>query len=356
MTGVADRAGSVVSSLRPWSWVIAGLVVALAVWGWIEVPAAYPLPDAPSDAVRAAQESARLSAIATTRASVLAAAAGLGALVTILINYRNSQIIQRTFALQARGQITERYTKAVEQLGNTESKAIRLGGIYALEQIAVDTDRHSDQQTVVEVLSAFIRELAGAPRSRETSNTDEAAEEPSSSNEPRSLPSDVAAALAVLGRLPQRPGIPRADLSDVDLPGASLGPANLSRADLEYVGLTNANLHHANLTEAHLGEADLTHADLFGADLTHADLHGAVLSHAFLSRANLTGATLVRADLAQARLNQADLTDADLTDADLTGADLTGAKLRGARGLRRQQLSDQQVRAADSLPTELEDA
>jgi hypothetical protein len=51
------------------------------------------------------------------------------------------------------GHITERYTKAIEQLGS-DKLDVRLGGIYALEQIAVDSRR--DHPTVVEVLSAFV--------------------------------------------------------------------------------------------------------------------------------------------------------------------------------------------------------
>jgi hypothetical protein len=50
---------------------------------------------------------------------------------------------------------TERYTKAVEQLGHASSD-IQLGGIYALERIAHDSKR--DRGVINEVLSAFIRE------------------------------------------------------------------------------------------------------------------------------------------------------------------------------------------------------
>jgi hypothetical protein len=53
------------------------------------------------------------------------------------------------------GQLTERYTKAIEQLGS-DKLDVRLGGIYALERIAADSER--DHPTVVEVLSAFVRE------------------------------------------------------------------------------------------------------------------------------------------------------------------------------------------------------
>ena len=51
--------------------------------------------------------------------------------------------------------MTDRYTKAIEQLGS-DKLDVRIGGIYALERIARDSAR--DHPTVMEVLTAFIRE------------------------------------------------------------------------------------------------------------------------------------------------------------------------------------------------------
>jgi len=55
-------------------------------------------------------------------------------------------------------QITERFTRAIEQLGNEESMAVRLGGIYALERIAKDSEK--DHWIAMEVLTAYVREKA----------------------------------------------------------------------------------------------------------------------------------------------------------------------------------------------------
>jgi hypothetical protein len=51
--------------------------------------------------------------------------------------------------------VTDRYTKAIEQLGSDRFD-VRVGGIYALECIARDSPR--DHLAVLEVLAAFIRE------------------------------------------------------------------------------------------------------------------------------------------------------------------------------------------------------
>jgi hypothetical protein len=51
--------------------------------------------------------------------------------------------------------VTDRYTKAIEQLGSGKLD-VRIGGIYALERIAHDSPR--DHPAVLEVLAAFVRE------------------------------------------------------------------------------------------------------------------------------------------------------------------------------------------------------
>ena len=56
--------------------------------------------------------------------------------------------------------MTDRYTKAIEQLGS-DKLDVRIGGIYALERIARDSPR--DHPTVMEVLSAFIRDHSHDP-------------------------------------------------------------------------------------------------------------------------------------------------------------------------------------------------
>jgi hypothetical protein len=60
----------------------------------------------------------------------------------------------RTLQVNREGQITERYTRAIDQLGKVEDGRklfeIRVGGIYALERIARDSPKR-DYSTVMEV-------------------------------------------------------------------------------------------------------------------------------------------------------------------------------------------------------------
>lgn len=64
----------------------------------------------------------------------------------------------KTWRTTQEGQITDRFTKAINQLVETgpEKLAIRLGGIYALERIARDSER--DHWPIMEILTAYVRE------------------------------------------------------------------------------------------------------------------------------------------------------------------------------------------------------
>lgn len=107
--------------------------------------------------------------------STLKVAAGLAAAflaVAALGRYELSRM-SHTLAKRAQesnhdlavsGQITERFTQAAQLLGG--GLDVRLGGIYALERIAKDST--SDAQTVIDVLSAFVREHTSERRRDES--------------------------------------------------------------------------------------------------------------------------------------------------------------------------------------------
>ena len=67
----------------------------------------------------------------------------------------NAESARRTLELAEQGQVTDRYTKAIDQLGSTQV-SVRIGGIYALERIARDSAR--DHPAIMEVLTEFLRE------------------------------------------------------------------------------------------------------------------------------------------------------------------------------------------------------
>ena len=323
---------------------IVGVVVAFILGWWLLPPLLY---------AAVASQDVRIKAITDTRTALLAGLIGFGALGTFWLNSRIYKITARTFEVTERGHVTDRYSKAIEQLGS-DSLDVRLGGIYALEQIVKDSARgEEDQATIVEVLSAFVRvhsdpiyqyrAAQSAGWFASVRNDQQAAELGASAAdyvENRKPPVDVQAAVTVLGRLRHLEMLPRADLMDAtlrrvtlhtNLSGAALVRADLTGADLTEANLRQANLRHAILSKADLTGTNLTVANLSRADLAGADLHGAKLRGADLSETDLTGADLTGADLHDANLTSADLHDATLIRADLTGARLGRVKLGGAK-------------------------
>jgi uncharacterized protein YjbI with pentapeptide repeats len=245
----------------------------------------------------------------------------------------------RSFALNRAGQLTDRFTKAIEQLGHRELD-VRLGGIYALERIARDSKE--DHPQVVEVLTAYVREHAAKPQggaaARESQRAAAENADVLQQMEVAGPATDVQAVLTVLGRrtLAHEPDAAQPlDLAGTALVGANLSGANVSganliEADLGNASLSNASLVGAHLTLANLNGADLIRADLTGADVVRADLSGAKLDWANLLSADLSGAKLARAKLSYAKLTRANLMRADLRGANLSGADIIGAYLNGA--------------------------
>ncbi|GAB3984705.1 hypothetical protein GCM10029978_095100 [Actinoallomurus acanthiterrae] len=196
------------------------------------------------------------------------------------------------------GQITDRYTKAVEQLG-AGSPEVRLGAIYALERLAADSDR--DHDTIMNVLAAYVR--VHAPRR--------------SAGTPGEPDTDVQAALSVLVGNDRTREPYSLDLHGVRIPGAYLvsSESNSARRDTHF--------HGPYLTVTRLRRAGWYVVDLRGANLEGADLSRAALGAADLGSSDLREAVLRDARLYGARLHGADLTGAQLTGADLRGADLT---------------------------------
>ncbi|HEY0807881.1 MAG TPA: pentapeptide repeat-containing protein, partial [Pseudonocardiaceae bacterium] len=209
------------------------------------------------------------------------------------------------------GQFTDRYTKAIDQLGTpgAEHLWVRVGGIFALERVATDSPR--DQRAIVEVLGAFIRTAAHRPDPTTTCPT---------------TPADIEAAFLVLTR--RQVAREKHDPLVIDLRDTCLAGIRATGADLSGISLVGSDLHDADLPLVHgdlvgLSKVTLTHANLYEADLSG---YAAGFTDADLTGARLSYATIGPNELTKVKLVNADLTGADLRGATFTGVDLTGAR------------------------------
>ncbi|MEA5578354.1 pentapeptide repeat-containing protein [Anabaena sp. UHCC 0451] len=222
-------------------------------------------------------------------------------------------------------QITERFAKAIEQLASDKIE-VRLGAIYTLERIAKDSKQ--DQWTIMELLTAFVRENAPIKKEEKPQNKKPLVDEWSNvqkEKEIEELPKlrlDIQECLTVIGRREHPdPENTRLDLRNV----------NISKANLQGAKLQGANLEGANLEGANLEGANLEKANLEGANLEKANLRETKLLWAKLRRANLKRAILIEAELQMANLEEANLEEAELQMTNLEGANLIAANLKYAK-------------------------
>ena len=249
----------------------------------------------------------------------------------------------RTLQVNREGQITERFTRAIDQLGSNEIE-IRLGGIYALGRIARDSER--DRSTITQVLSAYVRtnsfgkggKLSG--EELELSCNQLGPDKDIVQYQHQKL--DVQAALDVIRLL--------LDLSEHHKDISGRRPLYLNNTDLKFADLRKANLEeasirNANLLGARLDDSTLEHAHLrttilVGARLRRTNFERADLEEVNFDKAHLQGARFKDAKLGSVTFSGANLDGADLDGADLRGANLDGADLRGATHLTQPQLEN----------------
>ena len=124
------------------AWLVLGLTlaaIAIAALLILLPPAGLPGTISHSD-------EARLSTENSVRATILQFAAGLVLIFGLCLTARTVHLSRETH-------LTDRFTKAVDQLGH-EQREVRVGGIYALDRLARNSP--GDRHLVIEVLTAYL--------------------------------------------------------------------------------------------------------------------------------------------------------------------------------------------------------
>jgi len=209
----------------------------------------------------------------------------------------------------------ERFSQAIMHLSNREMD-LKLGGIYALEQVARDSEAYF--WPVTEILTSYVRR--NSPR---RTADDELSD--STDGRVKGVSPDIQAILTVLGRRRRR----LVEVYELAKDRAlHLAHTNLQAIVLDSVRLQRARLAGADIRGANVSKADLSRADLNYARLDNARLRGVTLDKANLYGAKLTGAKIVEeTSLRGTILAEADLCGAFFDDSvDLGEASLAGAQ------------------------------
>ncbi|MDJ0728946.1 MAG: pentapeptide repeat-containing protein [Crocosphaera sp.] len=191
---------------------------------------------------------------------------------------KTAQAAEKNVEVVQNSQITERFTKAVEQLGS-DNLSIRLGGIYALEKIAQDAPE-TYHWTIMEILCAFIR-------NHELSISKKEIKQEKTIQKNR----DLQAALMVIGRRNTKYD---SEKSLLDLRGSNLSFTqldndnyNFSKAVFYECNFTGIKWNKVHLQAAFLNYSDLTNALFYYCDLTGANLEAITITKAKFNSSNL---------------------------------------------------------------------
>jgi uncharacterized protein YjbI with pentapeptide repeats len=265
------------------------------------------------------------------------------------------------------GRVTERFTRAVDQL-SSEKIEQRVGGIFALERLAVDSIK--DHASIIELLCTFLRHRERTEAESEPYKLPVGVPEDETTKFVRRVykasewapvaPEDVQAAAGVIRRNKHRLKAPHiVDLSGADLRRAVFEGSLLQRADLSNIHGQYLNLQKADLRGADLGQSNFKMANFDGADLRGAWIGGAKFRWAELRKADFRGVKLVHVpeydfgfesdpDLDRAIEDHVtvDFEYADLRDANLEGVSLERANLRSANLSTARGLTDSQIESA----------
>ena len=215
---------------------------------------------------------------------------------------RQVELIQDQVGIAQQGLLNERYQRGADMLGS-ETIAVRLGGIYALRNLA---EEHPEQYyiQVMGLLAVFVHHTT-------RDNSIEAHEnlEKKDDNQGERLREDVNAIVDMIRNRSEtfialekrerfklylyHANLPQASLWDTNLSGAGFWDTNLFNAFLKGVDLSDAYLVRTNLSGAYLWDANLSNAEIWSVNLSGAELWGANLSDARIRDVNLSGTQFV---------------------------------------------------------------
>src|SRR5262249_43433923 len=203
--------------------------------------------------------------------------------------------------LAEQGQVSERFSRAVEQLGATNADKspavdVRTGALFSLMRIGLDSP--VNRQPAFLVVASYVRNNYGPPAEPRPDGCKASF---------RFLQPDVSVALkyvlpTLAASLPARSrGDTVLGLRGATLDGLAVDELALERFNLSGVKLRDASLNKADFRGATLSNARFDRACLHDADFRDATVTGARFAGAHLQRAKFTRRTLAQAGLSEAQ-------------------------------------------------------
>ena len=234
----------------------------------------------------------------------------------------------RTLNQNKESQITDRFYKAVEQLGNIAPKnqAVQIGGVFALERIAIDSPK--DHWTIMEVLCSYIRmnsPVAG-PYEKVVGHANLHKKNKGGSSNTIFPDHVIQTIITVLGRRNTlRESVSeRLDLRNTYLRGANFTGGDFSKtlfdgSHLEWSKFNHANLENTSFNDSHMEMASLRNTTMIKSSFIDSYMEGADLRNS-----NLSDSNLLYSHIQDSIVNNCNVKGAKFDLANITNVDIGG--------------------------------
>jgi len=212
----------------------------------------------------------------------------IGGLAGLILAAQRTKTAQRTAENAEQGQITDRFSKAVELL-SSENVTTRVGGIYALKRIAEDSASR-DHEPAMNTIASFIQSASPYQQTIEHNNdiANRIANGIDTIDWKAIRAPDVFAALETLSRRTEKQ-VKYECQADY---AVEIGECNLSYFDLTKIKVTKVSIEGCNLKGSILDGAEFNGVFADGVNFSSGRIHG------FLSnRSQFNGADLNNIEL-----------------------------------------------------------
>lgn len=248
---------------------------------------------------------------------------GILVLIGLGFTYEQISTTKDTINISQERLKTDRYSKAIDQLGSDKSQ-VRLGGIFALEKISESSPDYAS--VINKVLATYIRQKSNMHDS--------------------TIFEELQAAIDIISYKDNHKNYERDSIYEVNISNVILCRFDFNNSILKNAKMIASDFSGSNFVSANLTRVTAYGANFFKTNLTNANLSGSNFYGGNFEQAIFSGSILKNANFQLADLKEADFSNCDLSGVDLTDADLTGTKLLGANLLKAIGLTKEQIHSA----------
>lgn len=247
----------------------------------------------------------------------------VGGGIGIYLAYQRSLVADKQQRLAERGQITDRYSKAVEQLGNMDNVSVRIGGLYALQKVAKDSEE--DLPTVQQVIANFIRH---PPYQKEWAQMEEKIKNGSRQYDEYIDCPDIYVAFEVFHSFQAQnlPSLKRTKFKFFDLRQINFSDLDFEESVFSTCYIEHGNLQYCNLDSSSFKDCDLSFSNFSQSSISFCHFLNCTLQGSELSNTFIGWTSFVSSNLEETYLDNSDLSSTSFMGSNISKIDFSTSK------------------------------